>query len=107
MRPGEKLYEEMFTPGETYRRTTHQKIFVIDSASNQVLPTRLNQMVSQLEDAVYGNRSEELVGLMRNLLPEFRAADDAPAQLDHLVDGELNLRQDTIQVTSDQMLKAV
>ncbi len=88
MRPGEKLYEEMFTPGETYRRTTHQKIFVIDSASNQVLPTRLNQMVSQLEDAVYGNRSEELVGLMRNLLPEFRAADDAPARLDHLADGE-------------------
>ena len=56
MRPGEKLHEELFTPGETYRRTEHQKIFVIDSASNQVLPSRLNHMIARLEDAVYGNQ---------------------------------------------------
>jgi FlaA1/EpsC-like NDP-sugar epimerase len=107
MRPGEKLYEEMFTSGETYRRTEHQKIFVIDSASNQVLPVRLNQMIAQLEDAVYGNRSEELVGLMRNLLPDFHAADDVPARSDNLAEGELSLRPDKIQMTSDRMIKAV
>ena len=77
MRPGEKLHEELFTPGETYRRTEHQKIFVIDSASNQVLPSRLNHMVAQLEDAVYGNRANDMLGLMRELLPDFQAPDEA------------------------------
>lgn len=35
LRPGEKLFEELFIPGEIYARTAHQKIFV---ASNGVAP---------------------------------------------------------------------
>ncbi|MGB0360128.1 MAG: polysaccharide biosynthesis protein, partial [Endozoicomonas sp.] len=33
LRPGEKLYEELFIPGESYQRTRHEKIFVVQSAS--------------------------------------------------------------------------
>ena len=40
MRPGEKLHEELFISGETYRRTEHQKIFVIESATGTVLPSQ-------------------------------------------------------------------
>ncbi len=29
MRPGEKLFEELFIAGEVYARTAHQKIFVV------------------------------------------------------------------------------
>jgi FlaA1/EpsC-like NDP-sugar epimerase len=105
MRPGEKLSEELFTPGETYRRTEHQKIFVIDSASNQVLPSRLNHLVSQLEDAVFGNRTEELLGLMQDLLPDFQVEPERPSQ--SLVSGPHSLPFDQTPATPVQANKAV
>jgi FlaA1/EpsC-like NDP-sugar epimerase len=107
MRPGEKLHEELFTPGETYRRTEHQKIFVIDSASNQVLPSRLNHMIARLEDAVYGNRAEDLLSLMRDLLPDFRAADDTPTRSGNLTDEEIGSPGDNLPVTPVHLIKAV
>lgn len=106
VRPGEKLHEELFTPGETYRRTEHQKIFVIDSASNQVLPSRLNHLVAQLEDAVYSNRAEDLAGMMRDLLPDFGVADDAPTRLDHSPAGERPTLGDNVSVNAAQTVKA-
>jgi FlaA1/EpsC-like NDP-sugar epimerase len=71
IRPGEKLHEELFTPGESYRRTEHQKIFVIDSASDHVLPSQVVQAVVRLEDAVYGNNVDALRKVLGELLPEF------------------------------------
>jgi FlaA1/EpsC-like NDP-sugar epimerase len=106
MRPGEKLYEELFTPGETYRRTEHQKIFVIDSASNQVLPSRLNHLVAQLEDAVYSNRAEDLLGTLRDLLPDFGVADDSPNRLAHSPASETLSPGDNIPVKPVQPIKA-
>jgi FlaA1/EpsC-like NDP-sugar epimerase len=79
MRPGEKLHEELFIPGESYRRTEHQKIFVIESASNTVLPSQLNQIVARLEDAAYTDAVVELTETLRQLLPDFRPSDGAPA----------------------------
>jgi FlaA1/EpsC-like NDP-sugar epimerase len=79
MRPGEKLHEELFIPGETYRRTEHQKIFVIESATGTVLPSQLNQEVARLEDATYANNVAELMETLLRLLPDFCPTDDAPA----------------------------
>jgi FlaA1/EpsC-like NDP-sugar epimerase len=79
MRPGEKLHEELFIPGESYRRTEHQKIFVIESAAGTVLPSQLNQIVARLEDAAYNNRVTVLMETLQRLLPDFCAADEASA----------------------------
>ena len=106
MRPGEKLHEELFTPGETYRRTEHQKIFVIDSASNQVLPSRLNHMIARLEDAVYGNQANDMLGLMRELLPDFQALDEAPVRSSNPPDGLTSVPANNVQVTPAQLIKA-
>lgn len=78
IRPGEKLHEELFIPGESYRRTEHQKIFVIESATGSVLPSQLNQVVSRLEDEVYGNNTAELTQTLQHLLPDFRLCDEDP-----------------------------
>src|SRR5512139_3443252 len=78
-RPGEKLHEELFIPGESYRRTEHQKIFVIESATGSVLPSQLNQIVTRLEDATYGNNVVDLTGALQQLLPDFRPGDEVPA----------------------------
>ena len=78
-RPGEKLHEELFIPGESYRRTEHQKIFVIESATGTVLPSQLNQVVTRLEDTTYSNNIAELMETLLRLLPDFRPIDEAPA----------------------------
>jgi FlaA1/EpsC-like NDP-sugar epimerase len=81
MRPGEKLHEELFIPGESYRRTEHQKIFVIESATGTVLPSQLNQELAQLEDATYTNNIAELMDTLLRLLPDFRPIDEAPTSV--------------------------
>jgi FlaA1/EpsC-like NDP-sugar epimerase len=79
VRPGEKLFEELFIPGESYRRTEHQKIFVIESAAGAILPSQLNQVVARLEVAAYGNNVADLTGGLQQLLPDFRLGDKVPA----------------------------
>ncbi len=83
IRPGEKLHEELFIPGETYRRTEHQKIFVIESAMGTVMPSQLNQVVARLEDAAYNNNVAEVDQSLRYLLPDFRPTGEV------VVDGAL------------------
>lgn len=78
IRPGEKLHEELFIPGESYRRTEHEKIFVIESATGTVLPSQLNQVVARLEDAAYSSNIAELTESLQRLLPDFRPNDEAP-----------------------------
>jgi hypothetical protein len=72
-----------------------------------VLPSRLNHMVAQLEDAVYSNRADDLLGLMRDLLPDFRAVNDTPSRSGNPADGEISLPGDNVQVTPAHMIKAV
>ena len=79
VRPGEKLFEELFVPGESYRRTEHEKIFVIESASGSVLPSQLNQIVARLENAAYGNNIAEVTAGLQELLPNFCSSDEMPA----------------------------
>ncbi len=86
MRPGEKLYEELFSPGQTYQQTAHQKIFAIDTGK-EVLPSRMAQAVAQLENAVFSNDSRSLLAALHDLVPEFgvesaRAAAQAHQSLD-------------------------
>jgi hypothetical protein len=68
----------LFIPGESYRRTQHQKIFVIESATGTVLPSQLNQVVARLEDAAYSNNVAELTETLQRLLPDFRPIDETP-----------------------------
>ncbi len=71
IRPGEKLYEDLFAPGQTYQRTAHEKIFVIDSA-HEVLPSRLTQVVAQLENATFTDDLTTLFTALDELLPGCR-----------------------------------
>lgn len=74
LRPGEKLYEEVFVPGEAYERTTSEKIFV---ARNGMQPTRaeheaLYEVVEQLIlDALQGN-GQTARKRLEMILPEFQ-----------------------------------
>ena len=47
LRPGEKLYEELFIPGEAYGRTEHEKIFAASNDSS-TLPDQLDIAIQAL-----------------------------------------------------------
>jgi FlaA1/EpsC-like NDP-sugar epimerase len=97
IRPGEKLHEELFTPGESYQRTAHQKIFVIESATGFVLPSQLNQVVARLEDAAYENSVTGLTEALQQLLPDFRPSGDTQP-------GESTAIREAAQVSSPRSL---
>jgi FlaA1/EpsC-like NDP-sugar epimerase len=63
LRPGEKLYEELFIPGEEYERTAHSKIIRVGNASRQ-LPPNLTTLVNQLAYAAQTNNFEQLRRLL-------------------------------------------
>lgn len=79
LRPGEKLYEELFIDSENYTRTRHNKIFIAANAS-QLAPTNLPELVDALEAA--GLRDDEVAinRLLHQLIPEFQHPPTAPNQ---------------------------
>ncbi|MFP4440601.1 MAG: polysaccharide biosynthesis protein [Chloroflexaceae bacterium] len=69
LHPGEKLYEELFIPGEQYKLTIHNKIFIACNASSFV-PTHLATAISALETAAQHNDTATIVRLLSQLIPE-------------------------------------
>lgn len=76
MRPGEKLFEELFVPGETYERTAHEKIFLAADASHLV-PEELDKSIDGLIAAAQRNEAAGIYQALRTLIPEFLAVRDS------------------------------
>jgi FlaA1/EpsC-like NDP-sugar epimerase len=70
LRPGEKLYEELFIPGEQYEQTKHEKILIVRNASNYI-PEKLNSVVEELCEAAIKNHSKLIVFLLEQIVPEY------------------------------------
>jgi len=69
MRPGEKLYEEMFFSAENVLMTDHPKVL---RARNGILPEGVMRRIQGLVDAAGAeHRDEELRQLLRSLVPDF------------------------------------
>ena len=71
LRPGEKLFEELFHPLEHYSDTAHAKIFLAQLRS--IARSLLAAQVRQGEFAVRDFDEEALRRVLDQLLPEFRA----------------------------------
>lgn len=69
-RPGEKLFEELFVPGEKYHRTAHEKVFWAANASS-FIPSDLHENIDALVVAAYRDDAEGVVRSLQNLIPEF------------------------------------
>jgi FlaA1/EpsC-like NDP-sugar epimerase len=75
-RPGEKLYEELFIPGETYKRTRHEQIFIANNASSFV-PQDLDEEVYALEVAAQQHDVEAVLESLQYLVPQMRLAEES------------------------------
>jgi FlaA1/EpsC-like NDP-sugar epimerase/EAL domain-containing protein (putative c-di-GMP-specific phosphodiesterase class I) len=77
LRPGEKLYEELFISGEKYAPTEHKKILKLGNAS-KIVPEVLPNLVSDLCSAAERNNSALIVFLLKQLVSEYTPKDYNP-----------------------------
>ena len=81
LRPGEKLYEELLVDGENSVKTYHEKIMIakVRAIDQKVI---INQF-QLLEDKIVSTGSSmQLVGLMKQLVPEFVSKNSEFEKLD-------------------------
>ncbi len=91
MRPGEKLYEELFVPGESYERTIHEKIFIAWNASNFV-PRSLNESITALEYAAQRGDRAAILRTLHMLIPQMRRPVEETKQIEAAVEQPLLVR---------------
>jgi FlaA1/EpsC-like NDP-sugar epimerase len=67
-RPGEKIHEELFAEGETWKATTHAKIVALDVSP--VDPVWLGEKLDELDALVEAGETLELVGRLAAIVRE-------------------------------------
>ncbi|MEW5985874.1 MAG: nucleoside-diphosphate sugar epimerase/dehydratase [Chloroflexota bacterium] len=77
LRPGEKMYEELFVPGEKYEQTCHDKIFIARCASDFV-PPDLEESVEALAMAAQRDNRAAIVRELKALIPEYQPPETPP-----------------------------
>jgi O-antigen biosynthesis protein WbqV len=72
LRPGEKLYEEIFLPSESSIKTEADGIYL---ASPRIIDYAiLNRAIGELETAARSGDEQKMLAIVGNLVPEFRRA---------------------------------
>jgi FlaA1/EpsC-like NDP-sugar epimerase len=82
LRPGEKLFEELFVTGETYQRTCHDKVFIATNASRFV-PARLSVEIDALRAVAQRNDSDAILRGLQRIVPEFQPPQLPDLELEH------------------------
>jgi len=96
LRPGEKLFEELFIPGEKYERTEHEKIRVVWNASDR-LPQYLDATIAKLAEAAEYNDSWTICTLLKTIVlgyvPSLSFNSESDETVSEVVVGKLGDRQ--------------
>jgi hypothetical protein len=70
LRPGEKLFEELFIPGEKYELTEHEKILTVHNATS-IVPENLDFAVEAICQAAANNDSNLIIFLLEQIVPGY------------------------------------
>lgn len=70
LRPGEKLFEELFIAGEEYELTAHEKLFLVKNAS-RIIPDNLDMTVEALLKAATRNDVNTILYLLKQIVPGY------------------------------------
>ena len=77
LRPGEKLFEELLI-GDDVVPSGHPRIMC--ARERHIEPALLDKMIQSLRQACASNDSESMLRQIRNLVPEYRPADEVNAE---------------------------
>jgi len=78
LRPGEKLFEELLI-GDNVVASTHPRIMC--ARERYIDPLLLDKMIQSLAQACSSNDAESMLRQIRNLVPEYRPADEVNAEV--------------------------
>ncbi len=80
LRPGDKLFEQLFAEEEAYTRTQHEKIFVCRNGAGAAAPqgVTLNAALDDLIGAARRGETDEARQRLAVLVPSFQEAPEAP-----------------------------
>ena len=83
LRPGEKLYEELLVDGENSVKTYHEKIMIarVRPIDQKAIIAHFKLLENKI-DSPDSSSSMQLVGLMKQLIPEFVSNNSEFEQLD-------------------------
>jgi len=101
LRPGEKLFEELFIEGEEYDPTEHEKLFMVKNSS-RIIPTSLNVSVEALCKAADKNDTNSIKFLLEQLVPGYK-----PKYLDDLGQEEGIKNVEVNNTSNGKILKKV
>ena len=71
LRPGEKLFEELFIEGEEYEKTEHEKLLIVKNAS-QIIPSYLDITVETLLGVAAKNDADSIMLLLSQLVAGYK-----------------------------------
>lgn len=71
LRPGEKMYEELFKDTEEFAETYHPRILRAKKCAN--LNIDFDMMMSELEEAALNHNNEIIPFILRKMVPEFNS----------------------------------
>lgn len=74
LRPGEKLFEELFISGEEYAPTEHSKALIACNAS-ETIPDGFDALVDELAAAAELDNEKLIREMFRKIIPEFRISE--------------------------------
>jgi len=75
LRPGEKLFEELFVEGEEYVPTHHEKIFISRNGSQDShYPVDLDKAVAELIELAHQGQDTLIREALRQIVPEYTPA---------------------------------
>ncbi|MEO0684853.1 MAG: nucleoside-diphosphate sugar epimerase/dehydratase, partial [Cyanobacteria bacterium J06649_11] len=101
LRPGEKLFEELFIEGEEYDPTEHEKLFMVKNSS-RIIPNNLNASVDTLCQAADKNDTNTIKFLLEQLVPGYK-----PKYLDNLGQKEGMKNEDIMNTSNAKILKKI
>lgn len=78
LRPGEKLFEELLI-GDDVQPSTHPRI--MSALERHIEPVLLDKMLQALAQACDADDGEAMLRQLRNLVPEYRPADEVNAEV--------------------------
>ncbi|MBL8007277.1 MAG: polysaccharide biosynthesis protein [Ignavibacteria bacterium] len=77
LRPGEKMFEELFISGEKYEKTIHGKILIATNAS-QFIPDQFDINLNLLLQKRHENNKEAIISMLKLLVPEYTSEAGIP-----------------------------
>jgi FlaA1/EpsC-like NDP-sugar epimerase len=70
IRPGEKLYEEIFLEDEDYEKTRNKRIFISKSNNHEINEEKLNELIERINIIIKNNDYNSVIEIIKDYIPD-------------------------------------